>query len=246
MNESCTGAKRQKKRSPRWGPKLARATRPPTERFATMKSILATALALGLLSSTALAADWTEEENISGVKKEEYVRYAFAGTKMQLAFLYALDLDCSLYEGYAYEIIKEPEHGKAELVPQTAFPFFPKGNPRAKCNEQKVEGQMLTYKANAGYKGPDSLTYVMITPSGAAVERTYRFNVRDIPPSTSGPKKRSAVIELPEVQVAATIRCGSSWTTCAERGKGPGTKFDPAKTVRGNQRQIREGFDRPR
>jgi hypothetical protein len=45
---------------------------------------------------------------------------------------------------------------------------------------------------------------------------------------------------------AARIRCGSSWDICAQRGKGPGSKFDPAKTTRGNQRQIREGFDRPK
>jgi hypothetical protein len=43
---------------------------------------------------------------------------------------------------------------------------------------------------------------------------------------------------------AATVRCGSSWELCAQRGKGPGSKFDPTKTTRGNQRQIREGFDR--
>ena len=45
---------------------------------------------------------------------------------------------------------------------------------------------------------------------------------------------------------AARIRCGSSWDICAQRGNGPGSKFDPAKTTRGNQRQIREGFDRPK
>ena len=44
---------------------------------------------------------------------------------------------------------------------------------------------------------------------------------------------------------AATVRCGSSWDLCAQRGNGPGSKFDPNKTTRGNQRQIREGFDRP-
>ena len=41
---------------------------------------------------------------------------------------------------------------------------------------------------------------------------------------------------------AATVRCGSSWELCAQRGNGPGSKFDPDKTTRGNQRQIREGF----
>jgi hypothetical protein len=135
---------------------------------------------------------WTEEEIASGVKKEDLVRYAFAGNKMNLTFLYALEPDCSLIEGWAFEIIKEPEHGKAELKPHTGFPIFPKGNARYKCNEQQVEGQMLTYKPDAGYKGPDSLTYLMISPSGLAWERTYRFNVRQLPAHTLGPKKRSA------------------------------------------------------
>jgi hypothetical protein len=165
-----------------------------------MKRLLFAALALGLLSSAALAEEWTDEERMSGVKKEEYVRYAFAGQKMQLYFLYAIEIDCSAVEGYVYEITKKPEHGIAELVPHTDFPIFPKNNPRAKCNEQKVDGYSLSYKANAGYKGPDSFTYVMIGPSGFAWERTYRFNVRELPASTSGPKKRGAeAIPLPEI-----------------------------------------------
>jgi len=162
-----------------------------------MKRLLLTiafaALALTWRPLPLLAADWSDEETASGVKKEEYLRYAFAGHKMELAFLYSLDIDCSLYEGYAYEIIKQPEHGTAELKPHTAFPYFPKGNPRVRCNEQKVDGQLLTYKPNAGYKGPDSLTYVMIAPSGLAWERTYKFNVRSMPAATSGrPKERGA------------------------------------------------------
>ena len=41
---------------------------------------------------------------------------------------------------------------------------------------------------------------------------------------------------------AATVRCGSSWDICAQRGRGPG-KGNPDKP-HGNQREIREGFDR--
>ena len=54
-----------------------------------------------------------------------------------------------------------------------------------------------------------------------------------------------AVLASSDFADAARIRCGSSWEICAQRGKGPGSKFDPNKTTRGNQRQIREGFDRP-
>ena len=161
-----------------------------------MKRLLLTiafaALALTWRPLPLLAADWSDEETASGVKKEEYLRYAFAGHKMELAFLYSLDIDCSLYEGYAYEIIKQPEHGTAELKPHTAFPYFPKGNPRTKCNEQKVDGQMLTYKPEAGYKGPDSLTFLSISPGGFVFERTFRLNVRQHPATTKKPKQKDA------------------------------------------------------
>jgi len=169
-----------------------------------MKRLLLATLTLGLLSSTALAADpqWSEEEVAAGVKKLEFVRYAFAGNKMKLQYLYAMDLDCSLMEGWAFEITKQPEHGNAEIVPQTFFPMYPKNNPRYRCNEHKIEGQMLTYKPAAGYKGPDSLTYVEISPSGLAWEKTFHFNVRSVPPSTTGPKQRGAeALPLPEVTV---------------------------------------------
>src|SRR5262249_30969020 len=160
------------------------------------------ALAMVLLASTSVLAaeQWTDDEMTSGVKKIEYVRYAFAGQKMKLQLLTAMDLDCSVVDGWAFEIIKQPEHGTVEIVPTTAFPTFPKENPRYKCNEHKVESQLLTYKPNAGYKGPDSFTYLEISPSGYAFEKTYRFNVRSLPATTTGPKQRGAeAIPLPEV-----------------------------------------------
>ena len=158
------------------------------------------ALAIVLLASTSVLAaeQWTEEEIASGVRKVEYVRYAFAGQKMRLQLLAVMEPDCSLVEGWGFEIIKQPEHGVAEIVPTSAFPTWPKENPRHKCNEHKVDAQVLTYKANAGYKGPDSLTYVEIAPSGWAIEKTYHFNVRALPAANTGPKQRGAEA-LPEV-----------------------------------------------
>ena len=99
-----------------------------------LRRLLLTTLALALLSSAAPAAEqWTEEEQTSGVKKMEMVRYAFAGQKMKLQLLVAMNPDCSVVEGWAFEIIKQPEHGTAEIVPTSAFPTFPKENPRYKC-----------------------------------------------------------------------------------------------------------------
>jgi len=152
------------------------------------------ALAIVLLASTSVLAaeQWTDEEQTSGVKKVEYVRYAFAGQKMKLQLLVAMNPDCSVTEGWAFEIIKQPEHGTAEIATTSAFPTYPKEDPRRKCNEHKIDGLMLTYKPDNGYKGPDSFTYIEIAPSGYAFEKTYRFNVRSIPAATTGPRQRGA------------------------------------------------------
>lgn len=163
-----------------------------TSFFRVFRTAGAVALALALFSSTAIAEELSDEELMSGVKKQERVRYAFSGQKMRLASLYVAELDCSAMEGISYEIIKKPEHGVAELVPQAFFPTFAKNGPLVKCNEKRVDGFALNYRPNAGYRGPDSLTYVVITPTGFAYEYAYRFNVRELPPSTLGPKKRGA------------------------------------------------------
>jgi len=137
-------------------------------------------------------APWTDEEVANGIRREDIVRYAFSGQKMNLTFLYVLEADCSAIDGWEFEIIKQPEHGIAEFKSHTGFAYFPKSNVRFKCNEQKVEGQMLTYKAEKGYKGPDSFTYLMISPGGLAWERTYRLNVRTLPATNSRPKQKDA------------------------------------------------------
>jgi len=160
--------------------------------------LLVTALAALALTSRPMPllaqsqAPITDEESAAGMRKEEFVRYAFGGTEMKLAFLYVLEADCSEIDGWEYEIVKQPEHGIAALKQHTGFASFPKGNPRTKCNEQKVDGQMLTYKPEAGYKGPDSLTFLSISPGGFVFERTFRLNVRQHPATTKKPKQKDA------------------------------------------------------
>jgi len=148
-------------------------------------------LALAFLVSTvcaALAAEhWTDDEVAAGMKKVEFVRFAPSGKTMNLRFLLALNPDCSVVD-YEFAITKQAEHGKAEIVPHADYSTYTKDNPRAKCNEQKIEGFMLTYKSNNGYTGPDSFTYWELTPSGLAREVTYHLNVRsfETPRPTKG------------------------------------------------------------
>jgi len=158
-----------------------------------MKTLLFAALALGLLTSVAFTADkpWTEEELASGIRKAEALRYAFAGQKMKVRYLYALDLDCTSTE-WAFEIIKQPEHGTVEIVTQSFFPMYPKDNPRSRCNEQKIDGHLIIYTPSKSYKGPDSFVLQEINGSGIAWETTYNFNVRSIPAVTTGPNRKDA------------------------------------------------------
>jgi hypothetical protein len=144
-----------------------------------LKSILlASAIALGVVGNASAADKWTDEETSAGLKKIERTRYALSGSPLRLQFLYALNSDCSFIDGYQFAIIKEPDHGTAEIVPYTAFPSFAKDNPRFKCNEQQIQGHALIYKPNDNYEGPDSFTFLDLTPSGFAQETTYTFNVR--------------------------------------------------------------------
>jgi hypothetical protein len=165
--------------------------------------VLTLAILAGAASAASAAADkWTDEETSAGLKKVEQVRYALSGSLLRLRFLYALNLDCSPFEGYQFAIIKEPEHGTAEIVPYTAFPNFAKESSRFKCNERQIEGQALTYKPKDNYEGPDSFTFLELSPSGFATETTYTFNVRSF---KAKPKSAAKVEEdsmpLPPVTI---------------------------------------------
>ena len=163
-----------------------------------LKSILlASAIALAVVGNASAAEKpWTDEEQAAGIRKLEFVRYAFAGKQQTIQLLYALNPDCSEVDGWVFEITKQPEHGVANVEPSSFFPIYPKDNPRYKCNEHKIQGQILTYQPKDGYKGQDTLVFLEIAPSGLAWEKTFHFNVR------APAKARNAdVIPLPNVVV---------------------------------------------
>ena len=152
---------------------------------------LLTAGAFGLLLSSPLAAEWTDEEVAAGLKRAEYTRHVISGNIARLQFLVAVNPDCSLADGYQFSLTKEPEHGTVDFVPYIGFATYAKDNVRAKCNDKKLEGHMLSYKPKDGYVGVDSFTFLELFPSGMGREITFRMNVRPVKPKT-----REAV-ELP-------------------------------------------------
>ena len=97
-----------------------------------LKSILlASAIALAVVGNASAAEKpWTDEEQAAGIRKLEFVRYAFAGKQQTIQLLYALNPDCSEVDGWVFEITKQPEHGVANVEPSSFFPIYPKDNPR--------------------------------------------------------------------------------------------------------------------
>src|SRR5262245_47803426 len=147
-----------------------------------MKISIATLSLLTLLSTAALSEQpWTDEENRAGIKKQDGTRYVPSGKSIALSFLIALRPDCSINEEYQFELIKEPEHGTVEFTPEWRNTSFSKENVRAKCNEKKSEGHVLSYRSASGYVGTDSFTLLELA-GGWAWETTYHLNVRPSKP----------------------------------------------------------------
>jgi hypothetical protein len=124
-------------------------------------------LVAALLSSQAYGqAEWTPEESKAGLRKVEQTRYVHAGKQFSgsLTFITAscvvLDAD--------HTITKEPEHGTVVIEISEHNTNFAKDNARAKCNEKKIRGHVLRYKADAGYAGTDMFEVLSIGPSGHA------------------------------------------------------------------------------
>lgn len=119
---------------------------------------------------------WTQEELKAGTKSMEYTRYVPAGKKVQLYTLTALDVDCRV-EDITADIVKEPEHGTALIEDAEHFAFFTKDNPRHKCNEKKIRGPVLTYRAAPGYAGADNFEVLVIGRQGLASRHVFTINV---------------------------------------------------------------------
>jgi len=141
---------------------------------------LALVIALALSSPSALSQQWTDDETRAGMKKVDQTRFTSSGKPLTLFFMASLNLDCSPSEDYQFELTKEPEHGTVDFVPDFANPSYAKDNPRAKCNDKKVEGHLLRYQSNGGYTGMDSFTVLEVFPQGWARETTFHMNVRPI------------------------------------------------------------------
>jgi hypothetical protein len=159
-----------------------------------MKRLLFTVLACGLLLSPAFAqgsktrSDVDVDERYLVEKPPKgrvdpgylnatrFQRFAASGKSTMLGFYTALQPDCSVAGIVTIRIAKQPEHGSIEMVETTDFPHY--RGPRAKCNQQKVEGVLVTYKSAQKFIGKDAVDLLALMPGGFAWENHFDISVR--------------------------------------------------------------------
>jgi hypothetical protein len=152
-----------------------------------MSKFLLTVCAFGLLLSPAFAEEKSREQyreesshifGIEGLQKMELNRIIASGTKQRIGFFYALNPDCSASGDVNVRVTKQPEHGTTEIVAATLFPNFEKENIRSKCNQHKVKGMQINYKAAEKYTGNDEFDLLILYPGGFAREVHFDIRVR--------------------------------------------------------------------
>jgi hypothetical protein len=148
-----------------------------------MSKFLLTVSAFGLLLSSAFAQEKSPEQyreeqshifGIEGLEAQNVQRVVASGTKHRIGFYVALDPDCSATGDINIRVTKQPDHGMVETVATTGYPYFPKENIRSKCNQNKVKGTLVNYKAEK-YTGNDEFDLLILYPGGFA--REYHFNI---------------------------------------------------------------------
>ena len=150
-----------------------------------MPKFLLTVCVFGLLLSSASAEEKSPEQlleersGIEGLESQTLTRVVFAsGAKHRIGFYVDLNPDCSAVGDINVRVTKQPEHGTVETVAATDYVRFPKENIRSKCNQHKVKGTLVNYKAAEKYTGNDEFDLLILFPDGYAWEHHFDMSVR--------------------------------------------------------------------
>jgi hypothetical protein len=159
----------------------------PITPFLNGRKFLLAVCAFGLLSSSALAEDKTPEQlreersriiGIEGLENQTFTRVVGSGAKLRANFYVYLNPDCSALGDIAVRVTKQPEHGTVETVATSDYAHYSKENIRSKCNQHKVKGTMVNYKAAEKYTGKDEFDLLILYPTGIASEHHFDLSVR--------------------------------------------------------------------
>jgi hypothetical protein len=151
-----------------------------------MNKLLLTACAFGLFFSSALAQEKSLEQldkegnpiwGAEGLQKYQFTRIIPSGANQRIQFVTSLNPDSTSNGDINVRVTTQPEPGKVEITSTSHFPSYSKESNRYKCNEHKVKGVLVNYKAEK-YVGDDAFDLLIIYPGGLAREVHYDMNVR--------------------------------------------------------------------
>jgi hypothetical protein len=108
----------------------------------------------------------------------ELRRVAAADQLLHVAFVPALNPDCSSIGFVTVRVIEQPKHGKVSVENGTGFSVYPQNDLRFECNKRKTDGINIFYSPDSRYFGADSITVDLITPDGGFGKRHYSIDVR--------------------------------------------------------------------
>jgi hypothetical protein len=152
-----------------------------------MSKFLLAVCGFALVLSSAFAQEKSPEQQreedlrifgVEGLQTQQLTRFVASGKNERVAFFYAVAPDCSATGDVEIRVTKQPEHGTVGTATATNFPSFPKENIRARCNQHKVRGMQVNYKAAEKYTGKDEFDLLVLYPGGFGQEVHLNINVR--------------------------------------------------------------------
>jgi hypothetical protein len=151
-----------------------------------MSKFLLTLCAFGLLLSSAFAEEKSPEQlreerchifGIEGLQTQTFTRFIASGAKQRMGFYADINPDCSAVGDINVRVTKQPEHGTVETTASTDYIHYSKENIRSKCNQYKVKGMQVHYKAAEKYTGNDAFDLLILYPDGLAREHHFDISV---------------------------------------------------------------------
>ncbi len=100
------------------------------------------------------------------------------GIKRQLAFLAALNANCTSMGDIDVRLTKKPEHGEVEIENGLGYTNFPRINQRYGCNVRLVPGVRINYTSTDGFTGKDRFSIEIFEPGGVEVTGKYAVTVK--------------------------------------------------------------------
>jgi hypothetical protein len=152
-----------------------------------MSKFLLALCAFALLFSSVFAQDKSPEQlreershifGIDGLQTQTFTRFVGSGARQRMGFYVQINPDCSAVGDINVRVTKQPEHGTVETTASTDYVHFSKENIRSKCNQHKVKGTLVNYKAAEKYTGNDAFDLLILYPDGLAREHHFDISVR--------------------------------------------------------------------